>query len=352
MGAKLQRRRFSRTLPRDRRPAGRACGLHANELTKPMPPSVSVIIAAYNVEAFIARAVESATAQTVPDIEILVVDDASSDATAGIVENLAAKDSRIRLLRQETNRGPSAARNRALGEAVGAWIAVLDADDAWLPERLEKLLAIAAETQSDAVADNQILFDHALQQRSGLAFDFPAGVTRLDAGGFFAHPNPLRLGILKFLFNRDLFGTSGFAYDESMRFAEDFRLLSEILLSGREIDVTSEAYYVYTTPVGHLSRAKSAGTRSVTSRPSILALLDTLEEKYRDRLTPSVVDGLRRCRAMTIQHWTASEITRLRRESDFGRLAMFLLGHPLGALRYLTTSSTWKRLGFGKATSG
>jgi succinoglycan biosynthesis protein ExoO len=317
-----------------------------------MPVRVSIIVAAYNVEAFIARAVESATAQTMPDLEILVVDDASNDMTAQIVATMAEKDRRIRLLRQETNRGPSAARNHAISEAMGAWIAILDADDAWLPERLERLLAIAAETRCDAVADNQSLFDHALQLRSGLAFDFTAGVTQLDADGFFAQPNPLRLGILKFLFNRDLFRTNGFAYDESMRFAEDFRLLSEILLSGGRIAVTSEAYYVYTTPVGHLSRAKSAGTRSVTSRPSILGLLDTLEEKYRDRLTPSIIDGFGRCRALTVRHWTASEITRLRRESDFGRLAMFLLGHPSGALRYLTTSSTCKRLGFGKATSG
>jgi succinoglycan biosynthesis protein ExoO len=317
-----------------------------------MPTGVTIVIAAYNVEGFIARAIESAAAQTMPELEILVVDDASRDGTAKIVATMAEKDRRIRLLRQETNLGPSAARNRAIGEAEGDWIAVLDADDAWLPERLERLLAIAAETGCDAVADNQILFDHAHQQRSGLAFDFPAGVSRFDAAGFFAQPNPLRLGILKFLFRRDLFRGRGFAYDEKMRFAEDFRLLSEILLSGGQVAVTGDAYYIYTTPVGHLSRARSAGTRSVTSRPSILSLLDMLEEKYRDRLTPSIVDGIARCRAMTIRHWTASEITRLRRESDFGGLALFLLSHPSGAIRYLTTSSTWKRFGFGKAANG
>jgi succinoglycan biosynthesis protein ExoO len=317
-----------------------------------MPIRVTVIIAAYNVEAFIARAIESAAAQAMPALEIIVVDDASGDETAQIAGVMAEKDERIRLLRQQTNRGPSAARNRAIAAAQGDWIAVLDADDAWLPERLERLLAVAMETGCDAVADNQILFDHALEERSGLAFDFPAGISRFDADSFFTQPNPLRLGILKFLFKRDLFRERGFAYDEEMRFAEDFRLISEILLSGGHVAVTGEAYYVYTTPVGHLSRAKSAGTRSVTSRPSILALLDTLEQKYRDRLTPSIIAGFERCRALTIRHWTASEITRLRRESDFGGLAMFLLRHPSGAIRYLTTSSTWKRLGFGKATSG
>lgn len=309
----------------------------------------SIIIAAFNVETFIARAIESAAGQTVSDIEILVVDDCSRDATPRLVEAMAAQDGRIRLIRQETNRGPSAARNRAIAEAGGEWIAVLDADDAWRPERLERLLAIAAETGADAVADNQILFDQALQEASGLAFDLPAGVSRLDAEALFTRPDPLRLGILKMIFRRDLFRRRGFAYDETMRFAEDFRLLAQMLLENVHVAATSEAYYIYTTPVGHLSRATSAGTRSVTSRQAILAILDDLEASHGTQMTPPVLAGINRCRAITIRHWTASEITRLRRESDFGGLAVFLLSHPSGAVRYVTTSATWKRLGLGKA---
>jgi len=72
---------------------------------------------------------------------LLVVDDCSPDETAAIVESFAVNDPRIRLLRQQTNGGPAAARNRALAEARGRWIAFLDSDDTWLPEKLEKQLA-------------------------------------------------------------------------------------------------------------------------------------------------------------------------------------------------------------------
>lgn len=73
----------------------------------------SIIIPAYNAEATVERAVMSALLQTEPDLEVLVIDDGSTDATAAIVEHLAGCDDRVSLLRQPRNRGPAAARNRA-----------------------------------------------------------------------------------------------------------------------------------------------------------------------------------------------------------------------------------------------
>jgi len=99
-------------------------------------------MAARNAEAFVAAAIESALAQTYPDFELVVVDDASTDQTADIVAGYAAKDARIRLLRQAECGGPAMAWNRALREARGEWIAVLDADDLWHPRRLESQLAV------------------------------------------------------------------------------------------------------------------------------------------------------------------------------------------------------------------
>jgi glycosyltransferase involved in cell wall biosynthesis len=99
-------------------------------------------MAARNAEAFVAAAIDSALAQTYPDFELVVVDDASTDQTAHIVASYAAKDSRIRLLRQAECGGAATAWNRALREARGEWIAVLDADDLWHPRRLELQLAV------------------------------------------------------------------------------------------------------------------------------------------------------------------------------------------------------------------
>lgn len=101
---------------------------------------VSVITPAYRAARFIGETIRSVQAQTYRDFEMLIVDDCSPDDTATIVESFAASDPRIRLLRQQTNGGPAAARNRALAEARGRWVAFLDSDDTWLPQKLEKQL--------------------------------------------------------------------------------------------------------------------------------------------------------------------------------------------------------------------
>jgi hypothetical protein len=105
-------------------------------------PRVSILLPAYNRAAVIGRAIRSAQAQTMRDWEMLVVDDASRDGTSAVVEALG--DARIRVLRHEVNRGPSAARQTALEAARGAWIALLDSDDEWLPEKLARQLASGA----------------------------------------------------------------------------------------------------------------------------------------------------------------------------------------------------------------
>lgn len=89
-------------------------------------PRVSVLIPAYNAECYIEQAIASALGQTIEDLEVTVVDDASSDATAAIVSRFAERDRRLRLVRLPVNSGPSAARNLALSCARGTWVALLD----------------------------------------------------------------------------------------------------------------------------------------------------------------------------------------------------------------------------------
>jgi len=98
---------------------------------------VSIVTPAYRAAAFIAETIGSVLAQTYSHLELLVVDDCSPDDTAAVVQAAASRDSRIRLLPQPRNAGPAAARNRALAEARGRWIAFLDSDDLWLPRKLE-----------------------------------------------------------------------------------------------------------------------------------------------------------------------------------------------------------------------
>lgn len=98
---------------------------------------VSVIIPAYNAERFVCEALRSVLNQTYEYLEVIVVDDGSKDRTAEIVREVAAEDKRVRLLQQE-NRGVAAARNLGIERARGAFIAPLDADDLWYPEKIEQ----------------------------------------------------------------------------------------------------------------------------------------------------------------------------------------------------------------------
>jgi len=105
-------------------------------------PLASAIIAVYNGEECVARAIDSALAQQIESLEVVVVDDGSRDGTAQV---LAGYGDRIRVIGKKSNRGLAAARNIAVDHARGHFLAFLDADDEWLPGRLEKTIA-ALET--------------------------------------------------------------------------------------------------------------------------------------------------------------------------------------------------------------
>src|ERR1700722_1513540 len=101
----------------------------------PSASLVSVIIPAYNAERYLGFTLASVQAQTYKNIEILVVDDGSIDSTAEIVEQAARTEGRIPLFRQ-CNRGVALARNTALAQAKGEFVAPLDADDVWHPQNI------------------------------------------------------------------------------------------------------------------------------------------------------------------------------------------------------------------------
>jgi len=105
-------------------------------------PLVSVIVAAFDAERTLSETLRSALAQTWRNIEIIIVDDGSNDGTAVIAESFAAADPRVIVLRQP-NRGVSQARNAGIARSKGDWIAPLDADDVWHPEKLARQLEAA-----------------------------------------------------------------------------------------------------------------------------------------------------------------------------------------------------------------
>lgn len=112
---------------------------------------ISIIMAAYNAEKVIGSAIKSVLRQTYTDFELIVAEDGSTDKTAAVVEQMAQGDSRIRLLRNGENRGVSYTRKYAAEMACGNWIAILDSDDIWQPEKLEKQINLQQQTNADLI---------------------------------------------------------------------------------------------------------------------------------------------------------------------------------------------------------
>lgn len=121
----------------------------AEEKRENTPPLVSVVMPAYNAERFIEEAILSVIHQTLTDWELIVVDDCSQDATPAIVERRAAQDSRIVLVRLEKNLGVAAARNQGFARCRGSYIALLDSDDVWHPQKLACQVALARDTKAE-----------------------------------------------------------------------------------------------------------------------------------------------------------------------------------------------------------
>lgn len=115
-----------------------------------MSELISIIVPVYNAEKFIVETMDCVRAQTYPDWELLLVEDCGSDRSAEVIAGYVRErqESRIRMLRQPFNQGAARARNRALGEARGRYIAYLDADDLWPPEKLEHELRFLKEKEA------------------------------------------------------------------------------------------------------------------------------------------------------------------------------------------------------------
>ena len=120
---------------------------------------ISIIMAAYNAEKTIEQAIDSVLNQTYPNFELLVVNDCSKDRTVELVRNIAAKDSRVRLISNVKNSGVSYTRKHGLEEAQGSWIAILDSDDAWAPEKLEKQIALQKKMNADLLFTGSAFMD-------------------------------------------------------------------------------------------------------------------------------------------------------------------------------------------------
>ena len=109
---------------------------------------ISVILPAYNAEKTVAEAVRSVLSQSYTNFELIIIDDASSDGTKAIIEDLAEKDTRIRVISNEKNLGVLKTRLKGIRSAFGKWIAFIDSDDMWAKDKLAEQVAVQQKTAS------------------------------------------------------------------------------------------------------------------------------------------------------------------------------------------------------------
>jgi glycosyltransferase involved in cell wall biosynthesis len=294
-----------------------------------MSPIVSIIVPAYDAAAFIGTALESALAQTMSDLEVLVVDDGSHDATAAIVARRAADEPRLQLLRTGANGGPAKARNLALDAARGIWVAILDADDTWAPDRLERLLEVASREAADVVADDLELVDGESGRRLGTAFGFDpeAGPSRLDATSFIRGnafgDRRFSLGYLKPLLRRAVLEEAGIRYPEDVRIGEDYQLLLDCLIAGARAVLVPVALYRYRLNPSSISRRIA---------PHELEALAALNEELLARVGETAPPDLRaalveRGRSLARMHAHASFVEHAK-AGALGRVILLLAKRP------------------------
>jgi succinoglycan biosynthesis protein ExoU len=302
---------------------------------------VGVLIAAKDAAATIGRAVASALAQ--PQVtEVIVVDDGSADDTAARALRHDDGTGRVRVRRMPDSGGPAAARNLALALATAPVVAILDADDHFLPGRIAALLA-AGGADWDFLADGLLMVPDgaplAAARRQDVRARVGADMLSLETfiAGCMPRPRQTRqeLGFMKPLIRRDFLDRTGLRYDPGLRLGEDTALYARALLHGARFRLVPGCFYVAVRRADSLSGSHGAADLANLARASFdLARLPGLTPSQRAALLRHAVSVLRRA-----DYRAALDLKQQRR---FLRLAAFLSSN-LRSVPYMIRQSARAR---------
>ena len=216
---------------------------------------VDVLIAVWNDAGTIERAVRSALSDAYVN-NVIVIDDGSTDQTASVVASLQAEAAgRLIFRRLEKNGGPAIARNRGLDASTAPWVAILDGDDYFLPNRVNALLD--ASDGADFVADDQLQIkedggdtEFLIGHSATMTIDLATFVTENLSKG----PRLRKeYGFLKPIMRRSFLDSHQLRYDEQLRLGEDFALYSRALAAGAVFKVVPDRTYASVVRSGSIS---------------------------------------------------------------------------------------------------
>jgi len=275
---------------------------------------VSVIMANYCGGQFLAAAIHSVLTQTHGHLELIVVDDASTDDSADILSRLAQTDDRLRIILLDTNGGAAVARNRALEIARGEWIAIVDSDDILHPNRLEWLLGAAQREGADIVADDLVPFGAVDANARTLLQNLKIGAPRTVNAAALVRSDTGPSGVGSFGYLKPMVKRSrikDLRYDTRLTIGEDFDFYLRLLLDRPPMYVLPMPLYLY--------RRHSASLSHRLSEEAISAMIASNDDIARRAVGTEVASA------------AASRGRHLHRALRYERLVTAIKGRDIGA---------------------
>ncbi|GGD29229.1 glycosyltransferase [Franconibacter pulveris 1160] len=252
-------------------------------------PLLSLVIAVYNGEKFLSAFFESIKNQHLNSVELIVVDDGSTDRSAEIIGRYASEFARFRVVTQE-NQGVSVARNSGLALANGEYLAFPDIDDVIYPGMYNRLLEIATQNRLDvATCNGTYIYDDGRPAKK----IFPSD--RLASTGVIDGPTWLQMALdsRKFLhvtwlniYRHDFIKRQGFTFEPGLRH-QDIPWTTEVLLTAERVQYIDEALYdylIHSASVSHTPGTDDTRMRSARHYMKILELLNAINERYPEQV--------------------------------------------------------------------
>ena len=224
-------------------------------------PAISVIMPVYNSEKYLHSSITSVLRQTFTDIELILIDDGSTDSSGAICESFAAQDKRVVFIRQE-NHGVCWTRNRAIRLAAGEYIALIDNDDWYMPTLLEDNYALAVQYGADMVKFGRVRADmdgDVLQDASFISAPSLYVFREKEIKQEFACIRDLKVfdDVWDGLYRTSFFRDYQLQFDTSMRFgSEDSKLTYQFFQHTKSFVINPKVYYIYFKRTSHSISAK------------------------------------------------------------------------------------------------
>jgi len=284
---------------------------------------ISLIMPAFNVEDYVAYAIQSCLDQTYENWELIIVDDCSSDSTIKEIQKF--NDLRIKLHKLNHNSGPGAARNMGLDKCSGEWVTVLDADDAMCLNRLTTFHEVAVKT-----GQNFVYYDNLLPWISQDVI--PSSSDRKSENYLVRKNKTLSInqwltkdGYAKPFFHRSLLLDGSVRYPESIRGPEDTVFLVTLCTVNKIplIKLATRSYIYRETP-GSLS---NRGNKQILANKAALTLLIDISKKF-----PSINGGVKKFDKKNLEFEEILFVKRLLEDQKFGKFLHRIVFHPRDVL--------------------